>query len=86
MKQINVNKLAPTLSTNEFLIVLLIEMIPIVQIIMPILWILGNYNENKKNLAKALLLWGLIKIILILLTLFTFRETLTAFFKITFNL
>jgi len=86
MKQYKEEKLAPILSTNEFLIMLLLEMIPIIQIIMPILWICGNYNANKKNLAKAWLVWALLSILISLLTIFTFRETLTSFLKMAFDL
>ncbi|TVR89273.1 MAG: hypothetical protein EA411_02760 [Saprospirales bacterium] len=52
-------------STKEWLITILLMIIPIVNIVLLFLWALGgNANPNKANWAKATLIWFAITIVL----------------------
>lgn len=55
------------LSVGNYLIMLLISAIPIVGIVMLFVWGFGNSNINKKNFARALLIFWAIGIVLIVL-------------------
>lgn len=60
-----IKEMAPVISTKEWLIMLLILMLPIVNIIMLIIWALDEEaNTNKSNFAKAHLIWMAIGLIL----------------------
>ena len=49
---------APTLSTKDWVITLLISFIPLVGFIMLFVWAFGSSeNPNKANWAKATLIW-----------------------------
>ena len=48
------------LSIGDYLIMYLVLLIPIANIIMPFVWAFGKYNVNKKNLAKAMIIFFLI--------------------------
>jgi len=54
---------APVMSMKDWIISLLISYIPLVGLIMLIVWAFdSNTNPNKKNWAKASLIWMLIGI------------------------
>jgi hypothetical protein len=54
---------APVMSMKDWIITLLISYIPLVGLIMLIVWAFdSSTNENKKNWAKASLIWMLIGI------------------------
>jgi hypothetical protein len=54
---------APVMSMKDWIITLLISYIPLVGLIMLIVWAFdSNTNPNKKNWAKASLIWMLIGI------------------------
>ena len=51
------NQQAPVISTKDWVITLLIRIIPLVGFIMLIVWAVGNgENPNKQNWAKAMLI------------------------------
>lgn len=53
------------LSVGDCLVMLLIYSIPLVNIVAVLYWALsGSVNRNKKSLAQALIVWGLIGILL----------------------
>jgi hypothetical protein len=57
-----------TLSVGEWMIILLLITIPVVNIIMLLVWALSSdTNETKSNFAKAALMWFVVIIILWLL-------------------
>lgn len=56
------------LTVGDCLVMLLIYSIPLVNIIAVFYWALsGSVNRNKKSLAQALLVWGLIGILFAIL-------------------
>jgi len=58
------NQSAP-LSVGQYMIIFLIYLIPLVNIIMLFVWAFSNnVNINKKNYARAMLIWTLILIVL----------------------
>lgn len=61
-------------TVKDWLIVMLLMSIPLVNLIMPFVWAFGGGNipESKKNWAKAMLLWALIIIGLYILLLVVF--------------
>lgn len=61
-------------SVKDWLIVMLLMSIPLVNLIMPFVWAFGGGNipESKKNWAKAMLIWALIIIGLYFLLLIAF--------------
>lgn len=53
------------LTVGECLLMLLIYSIPLVNVVAVLYWALsGSVNRNKKSLAQALIVWGLIGILL----------------------
>jgi hypothetical protein len=86
MKQKKEKRIAPILSTSEFLKMMLLEMIPIIQIVMQIVWIFGKCNENKKSFAKALLIWNLLWLLISFLTIIIFKETIAFYLNMLFSL
>jgi hypothetical protein len=52
------------LTLGQYMMMFLIMMIPIANIIMPFVWAFGNSNVNKKNFARAMLIWMAIAIVL----------------------
>lgn len=63
--QVDLNK---PMSVGDYLIMMLIGIIPIVNIIMLFVWAFGsNYNANKKNYARATLIFALIAFVLSIL-------------------
>lgn len=59
---------APTMSTKDWVITLLISYIPIVGFIMLFVWAFGsNENPNKANWAKATLIWFAIAMVFVFL-------------------
>ncbi len=66
---------ASTMSTKDWFITLLISYIPLVGLIMLFVWAFdSSTNENKKNWAKASLLWMLIGIGIAILFLIVFMS------------
>lgn len=59
--QISIEDVSP-LSIGDYLIMYLVLLIPIANIIMPFVWAFGDYNVNKKNLAKAMLIFFFISV------------------------
>lgn len=63
-------------SVKDWLLVMLLMCIPLVNLVMPFVWAFGGGNipESKKNWAKAMLLWAVIIIglYIVLLVLFGF--------------
>lgn len=60
--------LTKPLSLGDYLIMMLIGIIPVVNLIMLFVWAFGsNYNENKKNYARAMLIFALIGFVLSIL-------------------
>ncbi len=51
-------------TVKDWLLVMLLMCIPIVNLVMPFVWAFGGGNipESKKNWAKAMLLWAVIMI------------------------
>jgi len=56
---------APIMKVGDWLIVLLLLIIPVVNLIMLLIWAFGSdTNPNKSNYAKAALIWMLIWVVL----------------------
>ena len=54
-----------TLSVGDWMIVLLLISIPVVNIVMLFIWALSSEaNETKSNFAKAALMWFVVSVIL----------------------
>lgn len=63
MRQYSANQQPEVLSVGNWMVTILIAIIPIVNFIMFFVWAFGdNTNPNKANWAKAQLLWILIAI------------------------
>lgn len=59
---------APTLTTKDWVITLLISFIPVVGFVMLFVWAFGSSeNPNKANWAKATLIWYAIGLVLLFL-------------------
>ena len=57
------NQQAPTISTKDWVITILISAIPLVGFVMLFVWAFGSgENPNKANWAKATLIWFVIAI------------------------
>ena len=54
-------------SFGEWMITLLIMMIPCVNIVMMFVWAFGNSKKSKSNYFKASLVWALISIVIMIL-------------------
>lgn len=52
------------MSLGEWLITLIVMIIPCVNVIMMFVWGFGNGNENRKNFCRASLIMAVIQIIL----------------------
>lgn len=64
---------APVMSTTDWLITILLTTIPLVNIIMLFIWAFGtDANPNKKNYAKATLIWFAIMVALYLVLIMIF--------------
>jgi succinate dehydrogenase/fumarate reductase cytochrome b subunit len=55
---------SPVISIKEWMIMMLILIIPIVNIVMMFVWAFGEGNPTKKNYFKASLIWGAIILVL----------------------
>lgn len=65
MRQYSANQQTEVLSVGNWMVTILIAIIPVVNFIMFFVWAFGdNTNPNKANWAKAQLLWILIAIVL----------------------
>lgn len=66
---------APVMSTKDWMITMLITIIPLVGFVMMFVWAFGsNENPNKSNWAKAALIWTAIGMVLA----FVFYGTIAA--------
>lgn len=62
------NEGTPVLSTADWLITILLLVIPFVNLIMLLVWSFRkSTNQNKSNFSKALLIWFLISVVLLLI-------------------
>ncbi|MFH1120907.1 MAG: hypothetical protein V1775_13900 [Bacteroidota bacterium] len=67
------NNQTPVISVGDWIITLLIQAIPLVNIIMLFVWAFGSGNNpNKANWAKAVLIWMAIGIVLAIIILVIF--------------
>lgn len=55
-------QVAPVISVKEWMLTILIMIIPIVNIVMMFVWAFGDGNPSKQNYFKASLLWAAIGI------------------------
>lgn len=63
----------PALKVGDWIVVLLLTMIPVVNLIVLLIWAFGSgTNPNKGNFAKAALIWMLIWIVLYTLIIVLF--------------
>ena len=70
---------APVISTTNWVITILISAIPVVNIIMFIIWAFSDTtNPNKRNWAKASLIWILIGVVLYVLFFILFGVAMFA--------
>lgn len=67
------NNYIPRKSVGEWFLSLFLLSIPLVNIIMLIMWATGDSNDERKNFAKAHLLWFLVVFVLVFLLLACFR-------------
>ena len=74
------------ISTGEWIITLILMMIPCVNIIMLFVWAFGNCNTNKKNFSRATLIITLVLIIVYIILLLVFGSVLTNLVKSTGSL
>ena len=65
--QASTGDLEEPVSFGEWMITLLIMMIPCVNIIMMFVWAFGNSKKSKSNYFKASLVWALIGIVIMIL-------------------
>lgn len=71
--QNNTGDLNKPMSVGQYMLTMLIGAIPIVGIIMLFVWSFGsNTNVNKKNWARAMLLWALIAVVLYIILIIAF--------------
>lgn len=71
------------LSMGQYLIMLLLMSIPLVNIILLFVWGFGDYNINKKNFARAYLILmtiGIVLIILFIIFLFSIESSMSESF------
>jgi hypothetical protein len=70
---------ATVMSTREWVITLLIRIIPIVGFIMLFVWAFGNNeNQNKANWAKATLIWIAIGLVIGIFIMIAFGGMIAA--------
>ena len=65
--QAQTGDLEAPVSFGEWMITLLIMMIPCVNIVMMFVWAFGNIKKSKSNYFKASLVWALISIVIMIL-------------------
>jgi succinate dehydrogenase/fumarate reductase cytochrome b subunit len=58
---------APVITVKEWMLTMLIMIIPIVNIVMMFVWAFGQGNPSKQNYFKASLLWAAIVLVLYIL-------------------
>ncbi|WP_337100904.1 hypothetical protein [Paenibacillus sp. YIM B09110] len=74
-------EVSPVISVKDWLLQMLILIIPIVNIIMMFVWAFGEGNPTKKNYYKAYLLWALIWSIISVIFLVLFLGAFIAAFS-----
>ena len=79
--QVNGTQLEAPLTLGEWLITLLILMIPCVNIVMLLVWGFGNGNVNRKNYCRAALIFMVIGVVLS----FIFSASIAALFATALN-
>ncbi|CAH0119357.1 MULTISPECIES: hypothetical protein [unclassified Paenibacillus] len=72
---------APVVSTKDWIVTMLLLIIPIVNIIMLFVWAFGgNTNPNKRNYSRAALIWALIGVaIYVIFFVLIFGAVLSSF-------
>ncbi|GGG81413.1 hypothetical protein [Paenibacillus radicis (ex Gao et al. 2016)] len=73
-------QVSPIISVKEWMLMMLISIIPIVGIIMMFVWAFGEGNPTKKNYYKAALLWSAIVLVLYILIVVLFLGSMFAAF------
>ena len=74
------NNSTPVVSVSDWLITLLVSVIPIVNIIMFFVWAFRRKtNPNKANLAKAILIWLAISIVIWVIIILVFGSAFLGF-------
>ena len=70
------NELEEPVTFGEWMITMLVMMIPCVNIVMMFVWAFGNGKKSKSNYFKATLVWALIGIVISILFTVIFGATL----------
>ena len=72
----------PVISINDWLVTILITIIPIVNIIMLFVWAFSkNENPSKANWAKANLIWAAISVVLMILFASLILSSIASMFR-----
>ncbi|HIW32658.1 MAG TPA: hypothetical protein IAA29_07715 [Candidatus Paenibacillus intestinavium] len=74
-------QVAPVVTVKEWLITMLILIIPIVNIVMMFVWAFGGGNPSKANYFKAALIWAAIITILYVVVFVLILGSLAATFS-----
>jgi hypothetical protein len=70
------------MTVGQYIVMFLLLCIPIAQLILPFVWAFGsNVNVNKKNLARAILIFAGIAFVLYIIILVIFGAALFSSFK-----
>ena len=69
------NELEEPVTFGEWMITMLVMMIPCVNIVMMFVWAFGNGKKSKSNYFKAVLVWALIGIVISILFTVIFGAT-----------
>lgn len=81
MENQEIEKIQPV-SVGDWLITLLITVIPLVNIIMLFVWAFGGGNNpSKSNWAKAILIWIAISIVLAIIVIVVFGAAFLGFME-----
>ena len=66
------------MTMGEWVVTLIITMIPCVDIIMLLIWAFGNGNENRKNFSRAFLIVKAVAVVLFVILYLTIYASLIA--------
>ncbi|WP_042170515.1 hypothetical protein [Paenibacillus gorillae] len=76
----NNQQVSPVITVGEWMLMMLISIIPIVGIIMMFVWAFGEGNPTKKNYYKAALMWAAIVLVIYILIAVLFLGSMFAAF------
>jgi len=77
------NNKRPSMSTNRWLVVLLILTIPLVNIALIIYWaFIQKISHTRRNFARATILWGIMIALIIVLVLIIFQPNFEHIFSV----